>query len=146
MLSTKLALAVTLSGFASFALLVPPSIAQELPRQPSTTVEPQQPSTTTAPQQPSTTAAPRQPSTTDAPQQHVRSPVTIKCPNGDHYQLTTGSNEGLCKVYVNLGSVIGGLCTDGSNSALQSCSTGCKDTAGSGGCEKLDPASRDNGG
>ena len=117
MSSSKLALAVTLSGLALFGLSVPLSFAQELPRQPSTTFAPQQPQ---------------------------RSPVTINCPNGDHYRLTTGSIEGLCKVYLDRGRVIGGLCTDGNNSALQSCSTGCKEMTGSGACEKQDPSAADD--
>jgi hypothetical protein len=113
MSSSKLASAVTLSSLALSGLSALPSFAQQLPRQPSTTVAPQQP---------------------------VRSPVAINCPSGDHYKLTTGSIEGLCKVYVERGRVIGGFCTDGNNSALQSCSTGCKEITGSGGCEKLDPS------
>lgn len=117
MSSSKLALAVTLSGLALLGLSVLPSFAQEPPRQPSTKVAPQQP---------------------------VRSPLAISCPNGDHYKLTTGTTEGLCKIYVERGRVIGGLCTDGTNSALQSCSTGCKEITGSGGCEKQDPSAADD--
>lgn len=113
MSSSKLALAVTLAGLALFGLSVQSPFAQELPRQPSKTIAPQQP---------------------------VRPPLAITCPNGDHYKLTTGTTEGLCKVYVERGRVIGGLCTDGTNSALQSCSTGCKEITGSGSCEKQDPS------
>jgi len=50
----------------------------------------------------------------------------------------------MCKAYVDLGRVIGGICTDGSNSALQSCSTGCREITGSGSCEKLDPSTPDD--
>ena len=117
MFSSKLALAVTLSCLASLCLAALPSFAQGIPRQPPTTVVQQPP---------------------------VRPPITIKCPNGDRYKLTTGTVEGMCKAYVDLGSVIGGICTDGSNSALQSCSTGCREITGSGSCEKLDPSAPDD--
>ena len=69
--------------------------------------------------------------------------MTVKCANGDHYKLTTGSNDGACKVYVDHGRILGGYCTDGSNSASQTCSTGCKEVTGSGICEKQNPAAPD---
>jgi hypothetical protein len=116
-LSSKPALALTLAGLASLGLPAPPSFAQQIPRQPPTTVAPQQP---------------------------LRSPATIKCPNGDRYKLSTGTTEGLCKVYVDLGTIRGGLCTDGTNSALQSCTSGCGELRGTGSCEKLDPSAADN--
>jgi hypothetical protein len=70
--------------------------------------------------------------------------VTIKCPNGYHYKLTTGSDLGVCKVYLERGRVSGGFCTDGTNTALQTCATGCKEVAGSGACEKQDPSTADD--
>jgi hypothetical protein len=117
MSSSKVALAVSLSCLVSLCLSASPSFAQGIPRQPPATVAPQQ-----------------------TVQQTVRSPITIKCPSGDRYKLTTGTIEGMCKAYVDVGKVIGGICTDGTNSALQSCSTGCGEITGSGGCEKLDPS------
>jgi hypothetical protein len=116
-MSSKPVRAFTLVGLASIGLAVLSAFAQQLPRQPSPTILPQQP---------------------------LRSPATIKCPNGDRYKLATGSIEGQCKVYLNLGTVVGGLCTDGSNSALQSCTSGCGEMTGSGSCEKLDPNSADD--
>lgn len=113
MFSNKPATTAALSVLAMYCLPVPPSLAQEFPVQPSHTVAPQQP---------------------------ARPPVTIKCPNGHNYRLTTGNNGGVCKVYLDHGKVIGGFCTDGTNSALQTCSTGCKETTGSGACEKQDPS------
>jgi hypothetical protein len=110
------ALALTLAGLASLGLPALPSFAQQLPPQPPTTVVPQQP---------------------------LRSPATIKCPNGDRYKLSTGTIEGQCKVYVDLGTIKGGLCTDGTNSALQSCTSGCGELRGTGACEKLAPTSAD---
>ena len=78
-----------------------------------------------------------------SPQTLVRPPITVKCANGDHYKLTTGSNDGACKIYVDHGRILGGYCTDGSNSASQTCSTGCKEVTGSGVCEKQNPAAPD---
>ena len=69
--------------------------------------------------------------------------MTVKCANGDHYKLTTGSNDGACKIYIDHGRILGGYCTDGSNSASQTCSTGCKEVTGSGVCEKQNPATPD---
>jgi hypothetical protein len=123
MYTSNLASAVVLAGFASSSLWTSPSSAQELPRQPTTTI---------------------QPTTPIAPPSPVRPPVTIKCANGYHYKLTTGSDLGVCKVYVDRGRVSGGFCTDGTNSALQTCSTGCKEVAGSGACEKQDPSTADD--
>jgi hypothetical protein len=74
-----------------------------------------------------------------APSSVVRPPITIKCPNGRQYRLTTGSGGGACKVYVDHGRVIGGFCTDGGNAARQTCSTGCLEITGSGGCEQHNP-------
>jgi hypothetical protein len=106
-------LIVGLSGIAHYALPVPPAFAQQPPQPPAASVNPDEP---------------------------LRSPATITCPNGNRYQLTTESREGQCKIYRDLGTVIGGLCTDGANSALQSCAEGCKETRGSGACRKLDPS------
>jgi hypothetical protein len=69
----------------------------------------------------------------------VRPPLRIQCPGGDQYRLTTGNADGVCKVYFDRGQIVGGYCTDGSNSASQTCSTGCQQTTGTGACERLDP-------
>jgi hypothetical protein len=70
--------------------------------------------------------------------------MTIKCLGGYSYRLTTGTNGGVCKLYVDRGRVTGGFCTDGTNSALQTCATGCKEMTGAGLCEKQDPAAPGN--
>jgi hypothetical protein len=64
----------------------------------------------------------------------------VKCRNGNSYKLATGSDAGVCKIYVENGGVTGGLCTDGTNSALQTCATGCGQVMGSGTCEKQEPS------
>ena len=87
---------------------------------------------------------PRRPSTSVAPQQPARPPVTVKCPTGRSYRLSTGSDGGVCKIYVERGKVTGGFCTDGSNSVLQTCSTGCKEMTGSGACAEIDPTATDD--
>jgi hypothetical protein len=70
---------------------------------------PSLPSIAQLPPTPSSAAA----SSPVSPSSAVRPPVTIKCPNGRQYRLTTGSGVGACKVYVDHGRVIGGFCTDG---------------------------------
>jgi hypothetical protein len=112
MFTSKLISTAALAGLAASGLWVPPTFAQEYPQQPSSSIAPQQP---------------------------ARPPVTVKCPNGHNYRLTTGSDGGVCKIYVDRGKVTGGFCTDGTNSALQTCSTGCKEMTGSGACDKQDP-------
>jgi hypothetical protein len=69
----------------------------------------------------------------------VRPPVTIKCPGGNHYRLSTGSSAGACKLYQERGRILGGLCTDGANSARQTCASGCLEITGAGVCDKDDP-------
>ena len=72
---------------------------------------------------------------------HKDKPVILEAKgNKVSYKLTTGSSEGLCKLFVDLGRVTGAFCTDGTNSALQACSTGCKETTGSGSCTRQDQA------
>ncbi|HEU4517123.1 MAG TPA: hypothetical protein VFR77_07450 [Steroidobacteraceae bacterium] len=115
------------SGLLSLSL-ASASLAQEVPPPPSPTPP---------------IAAPAAPAAPVSSQSLVRPPVTVKCANGDHYKLTTGSNDGACKVYVDRGRILGGFCTDGSNSASQTCSTGCKEVTGSGACEKQDPSAPD---
>lgn len=131
--SGKLALVVTFSTVATLCPSVIPSFAQELARQPPTVVAPQ-PSIKSP-------ATPRLPSTTIDPETNYRY-VTVACRNGDRYKLTTGSTEGACKILVESGSVKGAFCTDGTNSALQSCSTGCKEITGSGACARQDGSAR----
>jgi hypothetical protein len=126
MFSSKLISTAALSGLATLGLWVPPTLAQDYPRQPSISTTPQLPSTRLAPQQP------------------ARPPIKVECPDGHHYRLTTGSDGGVCKIYVDRGKVTGGFCTDGTNSALQTCSTGCKEITGSGACEKQDPNAADD--
>jgi len=82
--------------------------------------------------------SPRQPATRVVPET-IGSTVAVKCGNGNSYKLATGSDTGVCKVYVENGGVTGGLCTDGTNSALQTCATGCGQVMGSGTCEKQEP-------
>jgi hypothetical protein len=106
-----------IAGLASFGLWALPSLAQEIPGPPPENSAPQ-----------------------IAPQEPARPPVTVECPNGHEYRLTTGSDRGVCKMYFERGRVIGSFCTDGANSALQTCSTGCKEITGSGACEKQDPS------
>jgi hypothetical protein len=112
MFSKKRISTAATSGFAALSLWVLPSAAQEIP-------------------------SPR--AETLAPQAAARPPVTVKCPSGHSYRLTTGSDGGVCKIYVDHGKVTGGFCTDGTNSALQTCATGCKEITGSGACDKHDP-------
>ena len=70
--------------------------------------------------------------------------MTVKCSDGRGYRLSTGADAGVCKLYVDRGKVIGGFCTDGTNSVLQSCSTGCKEITGSGTCETIHPSAINN--
>jgi hypothetical protein len=100
---------------------------------------PSLPSIAQLPPTPSSAAA----SSPVSPSSAVRPPVTIKCPNGRQYRLTTGSGVGACKVYVDHGRVIGGFCTDGAM-ARQACSTGCLEITGSGTCEQHNPDAAGN--
>ncbi len=131
MFVNKLVWAAVLSGLASISSSVLPSLAQELPPQPSTPVRPQSPV-----KSPTT---PRLPTTTIDPETNYRS-IAITCDKKVSYKLTTGSSEGACKLFVEQGKVTGAFCTDGTNSALQACSTGCGETTGSGGCTRQDQA------
>ena len=132
MKSSKQILTAVFAGLALFVMPMAGALAQDLPsRPPAATVRPK--TTITAP------VTPRKPSTASIPELGNAS-VAVKCHNGDSYKLATGSNQGACKLYVENGGVKGGFCTDGENSALQTCATGCKQTMGSGICEKQDPS------
>ena len=122
MFANKQIWAVVLSSLASISVSVPPSFAQEVPQSPI-----------------KSPIAPKLPTTTIDPETNYRS-IAITCHNRVSYKLTTGSSEGLCKLFVDLGKVTGAFCTDGANSALQACSTGCEETTGSGGCTRQDQA------
>ena len=121
-----------LAGIACSGILAI-SVAQEAPppAPPSAVVRP--PATT------SPRMSPRQSPRRVAPATVVGSTVVVKCGSGNSYKLATGSNAGVCKVYVENGGVTGGICTDGTNSALQTCATGCGQVMGSGTCEKQEP-------
>ena len=118
MFANKQIWAVVLSSLASISVSVPPSFAQEVPQSPI-----------------KSPIAPKLPTTTIDPETNYRS-IAITCHNRVSYKLTTGSSEGACKLFVEQGRVTGAFCTDGANSALQSCSTGCMETTGSGGCAR----------
>ncbi len=104
---------VTVAVLPYLAMAASPVLAQELPTKPPDDIAPNDP---------------------------ARPPITIRCPNGHNFRLATGSELGACKVYAERGRVIGGFCTDGSNSARQTCATGCKEVTGSGSCEAVDPS------
>jgi hypothetical protein len=127
MVSDKLYLTVAVVAVASPSLSMP-AFAQTPPSQPAQT-EPTPPVTPpVSPERPPATAPGA-----------IGSTANVKCRNGFHFQVSTGSNQGVCKVYVERGVVVGAYCTDGSNSALQTCSSGCKDVTGSGQCTMRDP-------
>lgn len=135
MFPNKLVSAVAIAGAAAFIVSVLPSFAQETPQQPSSRVVPQSPV--------KRPAAPVRPPTRIDPETNSRS-VTVKCRNGVSYKLTTGSNEGACKLVVDDGEISGAFCTDGTNSAMQTCATGCKESTGSGGCARQDRSAGDD--
>jgi hypothetical protein len=130
MTTSKLVWAVALAGLTLLGSSLLPSLAQELPRQPSIPVKPQSPV--------KSPVTPRLPTTTIDPETNYRS-IAVTC-GAVSYKLTTGSSEGACKVFVEQGRVTGAMCTDGTNSALQTCSTGCQETTGSGRCVRQDRA------
>jgi hypothetical protein len=123
--------AAVLSSLVAIGSSVAPSLAQEPPHQPTTPLRTQSPV--------KSPTAPTLPTTTIDPETNYRS-IAITCGNKVSYKLTTGSSEGACKVFVDQGKVTGAFCTDGTNSALQACSTGCEETTGSGGCTRQDQA------
>jgi len=122
-----------LAGIACAGILFV-AVAQETPRAEPPSAVIRMPSTV------SPRMSPRQPAARVAPET-IGSTVAVKCGNGTSYKLATGSNAGVCKIYVENGGVTGGLCTDGTNSALQTCATGCGQVMGSGTCEKQEPNS-----
>jgi hypothetical protein len=62
--------------------------------------------------------------------------ITISCPDGKKFYLTTGTSGGTCTVLndPNNGAVLGGECGGGGNYSQTACNGGCQQTSGSGGC------------
>jgi hypothetical protein len=69
------------------------------------------------------------------------SETDVQCPNGDNFEISTGTEAGTCEVSQDAnGNVTGGTCSDGNNSASVSCSANagqgaCSGTQGSGDCD-----------
>jgi hypothetical protein len=127
MISDKLKLTAAVVALALPSLPMP-GFAQTPPSEPAQ-VEPTPPATPPV--------SPGNPSVMSPGE--TGSTANVKCRNGYNFQVTTGSNQGMCKVYVERGVAVGAYCTDGSNSARQTCASGCKDVTGSGRCTMRDP-------